>query len=185
MREAPTNTDTGQFIIGSDCLPVGRTTIAALRRLRIGRIIGRPGLGPVVFNTLERHTALACLEGRAFVLVAEEPYELAPCEILRVPPGTSVRVDPDGNGCDVVEFSADGHFPVGRSIEEWPPPGPHESACVFIEAPPRFCVELRSAVGGRVRFPAARHDTVLVPENFTLEPLPAGAAVSFLWAAAL
>ena len=111
MHEVSRITGAERLVVPWNGRPGGRIInakpgISPLRRLQIGRIVGRPGIGPVVFNTLERETALVCLNGRAFVLAAEEPYELAPFDVLYAPPQTPIRVDPDGAGCDLAEISA-------------------------------------------------------------------------------
>ena len=86
------------------------------RQLHVARIVGTAVSGPVEFQTGVRETGLVCLKGRAFVLAADELYELTPFDALYVPAGTDVRVDADGMGCDLVEVGAP--FEGGPPVEQ-------------------------------------------------------------------
>lgn len=69
-------------------------------------IVGLPGVGPIEFDTGESETALICKRGRAFIITHDESYELGVCDLLYVPRRSDIRVDADGNGCELLEVSA-------------------------------------------------------------------------------
>ena len=84
---------------------IGRHLVIApnaspMRRLHYARIVGSATSGPVEFHTAGCEIALVCVKGRAFVVAADELYELAPYDALYIPPGSDVRVDADGEGED-------------------------------------------------------------------------------------
>src|SRR5271157_4740647 len=90
---------------------IGRNLVIApqatpMRYLHYARIAGTATSGPVEFDTAECEAALICLTGRAFVVAADDLYELTPYDALYVPPGIDVRVDADGVGCDLAEVGA-------------------------------------------------------------------------------
>ena len=85
-------------------MPAGRhVTASGIRDLHYARIVGTATSGPTEFHTGDCETVLICVRGRAFVIVADESYELAPYDTLYVPRQMDVRVDADGEGCDLVE----------------------------------------------------------------------------------
>jgi hypothetical protein len=77
-----------------------------LSHLRCCRIVGTATSGPIEFDTGGLETALICVRGRAFVLVADELYEMTPYDALYVPRNSAVRVDADGEGCGLIEVGA-------------------------------------------------------------------------------
>ena len=79
---------------------------SALHNLHYARVVGTATSGPIEFATGGSEIVLICARGRAFVLVADESYELAPYDTLYVPREMDVRVDADGEGCDLIEGGA-------------------------------------------------------------------------------
>jgi len=81
-------------------------------------IVGTPGVGPVEFETGEYETALICTRGRAFLTTHDESYELGVCDVLYVPRRSDIRVDADGNGCELLEVSApvNHDYPVRHTL---------------------------------------------------------------------
>jgi 5-deoxy-glucuronate isomerase len=84
------------------------------RHLHYGRIILDAGDDPVRFSTGDHETALIGLKGRSRVVAAGRAFEVTPYDMLYVPRGSEVAVEPAPSGCDLAELSApvEGDYPL-------------------------------------------------------------------------
>jgi hypothetical protein len=106
-----TNVNLNPFVMQSSGSRIGRHVVVSpensgLQNLHYARIVGTATSGPIEFQTGGFETVLICVQGRAFVLVADDLYELACYDTLYIPREMDVRVDADGEGCDLVEAAA-------------------------------------------------------------------------------